>query len=228
MPDEARQEIPDTPRLTATRYNLTLRDVSAKFDEAGLSRDLRTLQRYCASGLLNSIKEMTTSGMQYFIDAESVERAIKQLAQMHILTDEARHGAASRSVSDFAAPAKEPNPVIDTPRPTAADLDTVASESSQIKSPTQSGVPRQSPAEMIVLSHRVVELEMENKFLKRENEILQAHIHSERDSKAVLHSLSTMLETLGQRLPKFLLNSDERGNRVHTSTSDDITNGAAH
>ena len=81
MPDEPRHDARDTARPTATAYPLTLEDVSRLFDEAGLPRNVRTLQRYCAAGRLDCIKEETATGLAYFVDPVSVERAIKQLAQ---------------------------------------------------------------------------------------------------------------------------------------------------
>jgi hypothetical protein len=87
MSDEPRHEATGTARPTATEYPLTLEDVSRLFDEAGLPRNVRTLQRYCAAGRLDCIKEETATGLAYFVDPVSVERAIKQLAQLHGLTD---------------------------------------------------------------------------------------------------------------------------------------------
>ncbi len=109
MPDEARQDhAPDTARPSATEYPLTLDDVSRRFEEAGLPRNVRTLQRYCAAGRLDCIKEETATGLAYFVDPVSVERAIKQLAQLHGLTDEVRHGATSKNMSHHVAEDRSP------------------------------------------------------------------------------------------------------------------------
>jgi hypothetical protein len=108
MPDEARHDASDTARHSATRYPLSLEDVSHLFDEAGLPRNTRTLQRYCAAGRLDCIKEETASGLAYFVDPVSVDRAIKQLAQLHGLTDEVRHGATSENTSHHVAQEVEP------------------------------------------------------------------------------------------------------------------------
>jgi hypothetical protein len=45
-----------------------------RFVEAGLPRNIRSLQRYCAAGRLDCITEETASGLAYFVDPESVER----------------------------------------------------------------------------------------------------------------------------------------------------------
>ena len=63
MPDEPRHDAHDTARPTATAYPLTLDEVSRLFDGAGLPRNARTLQRYCAAGRLDCIKEETATGL---------------------------------------------------------------------------------------------------------------------------------------------------------------------
>lgn len=123
MPDEPRHNAPGGARPTPTAYPLTLEDVSRLFEEAGLPRNARTLQRYCAAGRLDCIKEETATGLAYFVDPISVERAIKQLAQLHGLTDEARHSATSEDMSHHVAQATEPLSPSDTPRPSTAGRD---------------------------------------------------------------------------------------------------------
>jgi hypothetical protein len=124
MTDEPRHDAPDTARPTATEFPLTLDDVSRLFDEAGLPRNVRTLQRYCAAGRLDCIKEETATGLAYFVDPISVERAITQLAQLHGLTDEVRHSATSDEMPHTVAHDAEPSPTPDAPRPSAAEPDT--------------------------------------------------------------------------------------------------------
>lgn len=80
---------PDTSRPDATRaYRLTLDEVAHRFDQAGLARSMRTLQRYCASGRLDCLKTDTVAGVQYFVDEHSVERTIIELKQLSALTQE--------------------------------------------------------------------------------------------------------------------------------------------
>lgn len=93
MPDDERQHENDAPRQTATNYSLTLDEAAHLFSDAGLPRNIRSLQRYCAAGRLDCIKEETATGLAYFVDPASVVKAITQLAQLHGITDEVRHGA---------------------------------------------------------------------------------------------------------------------------------------
>lgn len=137
------QDNRDTPRPVATSYSITLEEAGLLFREAGLPRNLRSLQRYCAGGRLDCIKEETINGLQYFVDPASVDRAIIQLAQLHGISEEVRHAEKGRhqsppsegtnslfarhdivgpgpTKSDPVAPEVEPilNPDIDRPAPT--------------------------------------------------------------------------------------------------------------
>lgn len=70
MPDEVRHDASDTPRRSATRYALSLEETALRFTEAGLPRNIRSLQRHCAAGRLDCIKEETVSGLAYFVDPQ--------------------------------------------------------------------------------------------------------------------------------------------------------------
>jgi hypothetical protein len=58
------------PRLSATRYALSLEEAALRFVEAGLPSNIRSLQRYRrrSSRLHYSIKEETVSGLAYFVE----------------------------------------------------------------------------------------------------------------------------------------------------------------
>ncbi|RNJ50939.1 hypothetical protein [Methylocystis hirsuta] len=155
MPDEARQHDPDTARPSATRYSLTLNETARLFAEAGLPRNSRSLQRYCAAGRLDCIKEETATGLTFFVDPASVERAITQLAQLHGITDEVRQGAAEPDMSPSVAPAIEPNAKFDQPRPSAVERDTVAQE-----------IPERPTSPQSDMSRYVAQVESENAMLK--------------------------------------------------------------
>src|ERR1700704_6622444 len=128
MPDEVRHDASDSARPSATRYTLSLDETAVRFVEAGLPRNIRSLQRYCAAGRLDCIKEETVSGLAYFVDPDSVERAITQLAQLHGITDEVRHDAPVHDMSHHVVSDDQPRMVDDTPRLSAADRDNDAPE----------------------------------------------------------------------------------------------------
>ena len=196
MPDEQRHDAPDTARPTATQYPLTLEEVSRLFDEAGLPRNVRTLQRYCAAGRLDCIKEETATGLAYFVDPVSVERAIKQLAQLHGLTDEVRHSTTSEEMPHIVAHDAEPSPTPDTPRPSAVDHDKV----------TETIVERQSAPEsdksglVAVLERENVSLREQGEFFRHQIEVkdtqIAALLERDKETNYLVRGLQTMLAPL--------------------------------
>ena len=196
MPDELRHDTHDIVRPSSTQYSLSLEDVSRRFDEAGLSRDIRTLQRYCAAGRLVSIKEMTASGLTYFVDPTSVDRAIIQLAQLHNLTDQVRHSPASPNVSHHAAQEFEPSKTPDVPRPSAAGRDTDTEE-----------IPERQSASEPDTSGIVALLERENSTLREQSEFFRdqikvkdtqiaALLERDKETNYLVRGLQTMLAPL--------------------------------
>lgn len=192
--------MPDEARPSATQYSLSLDDVSHLFDEAGLPRNVRTLQRYCAAGRLDCIKEETASGLAYFVDPVSVERAIKQLAQLHGLTDEVRHGAATGVVSHHVEQEPEPLALADAPRPGAADRGIVTEhipERPSAPEPDMSGLVARLEKENSTLRE---ERDDERRFYRQQIEVKDAQIEAllERDKETnyLVRGLQTMLAPL--------------------------------
>jgi hypothetical protein len=196
MPDEPRHDVSDTARPSATRYSLSLEDVSRLFEDAGLPRNGRTLQRYCAAGRLDCIKEMTVSGLAYFVDPASVARAIKELAQLHGLTDEVRHSATPERVSHYVGQDSEPLATPDTPRPRAADRDIegpIIQERQSAPEPDVSGV-------VAVLERENTVLRQQNEFLYRQVDVkdtqIAALLERDKETNYLVRGLQTMLAPL--------------------------------
>ena len=196
MPDEPRHDTPDQARPTATQYPLTLEDVSRLFDEAGLPRNVRTLQRYCAAGRLDCIKEETATGLAYFVDPVSVERAIKQLAQLHGLTDEVRHSATSEEMPHSVARDAEPSAMFDPPRPSAADRD----KDVEIVPERQSATKPDTSGLVAVLERENVGLREQNEFLRRQVDVkdtqIDALLERDKETNYIVRGLQTMLAPL--------------------------------
>ena len=196
MTDEPRHDVSDIARPSATRYSLSLEDVARRFEEAGLPRNGRTLQRYCAAGRLESIKEMTVSGLAYFVDPVSVDRAIKELAQLHTLTDQVRHSPTSETVSHLVASEGEPSAMPDTPRPSAADRDIEPEKIQERQSapePDMSGV-------VAVLERENTALRQQNEFLYRQVDVkdtqIAALLERDKETNYLVRGLQTMLAPL--------------------------------
>jgi len=83
MNDIARQVPPQSDMTLDRVRRIPIKEVLPRFRAAGLPRDIRSLQRYCESGLLDGIKELTATGETWFIARDSIEPAIIQLKQMH-------------------------------------------------------------------------------------------------------------------------------------------------
>ncbi len=189
MPDEVRHDASDTPRPSATRYTLSLDETALRFVEAGLPRNIRSLQRYCAAGRLDCIKEETVSGLAYFVDPDSVERAITQLAQLHGITDEVRHVTTVLDMSHHVASEDQPRTVDDTPRSGAADRDNDTPETPERQSPPQPDV-----------SLYVARLEGENVFLRDQIGVkdtqIAALLERDKETNFLIRGLQTMLAPL--------------------------------
>jgi hypothetical protein len=196
MPDADRHTQSDTARPTATRFTLTLDETAARFEAAGLPRNIRSLQRYCAAGRLDCIKEETVTGLAYLVDPASVEKAITQLAQLHGITDEVRQSASSPEVSHNVAPTIEPNFHPDTPRVSAAERDSAATENLNRQTPPQPD-----------MSRFVTHLENENAMLRDQIVFLRdqvgvtdtqiaALLERDKETNYLVRGLQTMLAPL--------------------------------
>jgi len=196
MPDDPRHDAPGPARPTATQYPLTLDEVSRLFDEAGLPRNVRTLQRYCAAGRLDCIKEETATGLAYFVDPASVERAIKQLAQLHGLTDEVRHSATSENTPHSVAQSVEPLATLDMPRASAADRDIDAEVF-----PERQSAPEPDTSGMVAVLERENALLREQKdFYRNQVEVkdtqIAALLERDKETNYLVRGLQTMLAPL--------------------------------
>jgi len=138
----------DKPRQAATsddtEYSLTIDDAALLYERAGLPRTLRTIQRYCAKGHLDSHRIETAYGEKFLITPSSV---LKHIAYI----EEVRPAAAGR----------------DEPRPVATSRDN-RDEHIEESRPAATGrdESRQVEAESEATSRYVARLEGENEFLR--------------------------------------------------------------
>jgi hypothetical protein len=150
----------DQPRPTATaddKFTLTIEDAGNLYAQAGFPRTIRTLQRYCEHGHLDSRKKETLLGYMYLITSESVERHISQLAQFGATTEVVvdrgvpRLAAVDVAVKNESVSEQRLSATIDDqPRPTATEP------------------PRKSPYES--------QLENENSFLRSQITVKDSQI----------------------------------------------------
>jgi prophage DNA circulation protein len=95
----------DQSRQAATSpddYSLTIDDAAIRYEHAGHPRTPRTIQRYCAKGHLECLRQETPFGEKYLITATSVARHVAQIEELASTTsrDTARHAAAGVAGQD--------------------------------------------------------------------------------------------------------------------------------
>src|SRR5947209_3321705 len=63
-------------------YALTVEEAAALYEKAGFARTMRAIQKYCARGDLDCIREQTTYGERFRITPGSVARHVEQIEQL--------------------------------------------------------------------------------------------------------------------------------------------------
>lgn len=94
----------DPSRQAATspdQYTLTIDEAAVRYQHAGHPRTIRTVQRYCAKGHLDCLRQETSFGDKYMITPESVARHIAQIAELASAT---RHDMSRPAATEVAAP----------------------------------------------------------------------------------------------------------------------------
>ncbi len=108
----------DQPRQVATspdEYTLTIEEAQQRYEHAGYPRTTRSIQRYCANGHLDSLRQETTFGDKYRITPASVARHIAQIAELASATG---HDLPRQDATPVAH-IVEPLPSGDQPRQSA-------------------------------------------------------------------------------------------------------------
>jgi len=168
---------------------VTLDVVSRKFIAAGLPRSMRTLQRYCSNGTLDSVKEATETGDTFFVAEHSIETAITSLKQLHDAKDMHRYDATQRAVSLHDAPENSAHSSDDVDRPSPPSSDTDAAKISDRQRATEGD----TSAFVAQLEHRLGEKDEEIAFLREELIDRRGQI---KDMKGIIDGQNQLLETI--------------------------------
>jgi hypothetical protein len=190
----------DTPRLPATddetRYALTIEDVAHRYVEAGHPRTIRTLQRYCASGHLDCLKQPTTLGDMYRITPASVARHLAQLEELARATVDANNRAWSRQDAAEVVPENNPD----------ANATNLAANGD---------ASRPVAAEAAMMSRYVERVENENAFLRTQIETKDEQIKDlterSRETNVLIGGLQRMLSPLLKSPDPFPRDEEGRG-----------------
>jgi hypothetical protein len=113
--------MPDQSRQAATSVDqYTIDEAAVRYQHAGHPRTIRTIQRYCAKGHLDCLRQETPFGDKYMITPESVTRHIAQIAELASTTS---HGLPRPAATDVAAPnVADTAPVVAATSPDPRDM----------------------------------------------------------------------------------------------------------
>ena len=184
----------DLSRLVATSgdspYSLSIEEALQRYEDAGLSRTPRSVQRYCAKGDLDCHRIETSFGTKFLITPESVERHIAYIKEVQPV-------ATGRGLSRQIATSVAPENKDEEPRHVAA-----TTGDGERQAATE--VPLSQP---VAASDRVVAL------LERENELLRGQLIVKdkqiADMQERAHETNALINGL-QRLLAPLLSAPER------------------
>jgi hypothetical protein len=187
----------DQPRHAAaspdTEYSLSIEDTAALYERAGLPRTLRTIQRYCAKGHLDSHRIETPYGEKYLITPASVMKHIAYI-------EEVRPATAGRD---------EPRLVATSHHQETPHSDDTGSGA------TGRDEPRPVAREAEAVSRYVVRLEGENEFLRGQIGVKDDQIKDlterARETNHLIAGLQKMLTPLLGRGGAPSLERDDRG-----------------
>ena len=134
MTDDASRQAATSP----DEYSLTIEEAATRYEHAGHPRTTRSIQRYCAKGHLDCLRQETPFGDKYMITPASVARHIAQIEELASTTgrDLSRPAATDVAVQDGhdTPPTALPTGP-DTSRPVAANyVERIESENDFLRS----------------------------------------------------------------------------------------------
>ncbi len=196
----------DASRQAATSpddYSLTIDEAALRYEHAGHPRTTRSIQRYCAQGHLDCLRQETPFGEKYLITPASVARHIAQIEEITRATsrDTSRPFAADALAYQHRDIVRQDTTTnIDEPRPNATHV--AAEENSnggQQPPPTRHDEPR-LVATSDVEPRYVARLESEVDFLRGQVATKDAQIKElserSRETNVLIGGLQRMLSPL--------------------------------
>ena len=172
----------DMPRQVATDadYTLSLDEVAQRYTQAGHSRTLRSLQRYCANGHLEAQKVATALGDKYLVTPQSVARHIAQIEELSSL--------------DMVAPGRDLTRQDATP--VAHQLKHGASDDTARQAATREDTSRY----VAQLEREVEQAKDERDFLReqidRKDKTIEALIERDRETNFLIRGLQNLIPRL--------------------------------
>ncbi len=205
--DAVRHRQSETDMSRADAPLVTLDVVSHRFIPAGLPRSIRTLQRYCANGTLDCVKEVTDTGDTYFVTETSIDPAITSLRQLHEAKKQQRQGATEPGVSDDVAQVFPPTELGDHVGPSPSQPDDGAEKNKE-----RHGASNDDMSDAVAqLKERLNEKDEEIAFLREELIDRRGQI---KDMKGIIDGQNQLLEVIQRNVApifKSLASTVEQG-----------------
>ncbi len=207
--DQLRQQAPtssDISRPAATSggsdYSLSIEDALVRYEQAGVPRTPRSIQRYCAKGDLDCHRIETPFGMKFLITPASIDRHVAYINEVRLV-------ATSRDVPRHAATDVAGENKGDELRQEPATRD------DELRQAT-TAIPVSQP---VAADDRIVQLlERENEFLRGQVTVKDQQIA---DMQERAHETNSLINGL-QRLLAPLLSAPDRARDIdaHPRTND--------
>lgn len=196
----------DAPQHDLSRHTLTIKQASQLFTDLGVPRSIRSIQRFCENGSVDSIRVKGEKTERNFINQESVERYAKELLQLEHISriedDTSRHDTTQRDITRHDAPRRD--------APQNIDSQELVSE---------------APREMLAFKARIDILEKEKLQLQIDRsakEQVIGHIMDER--RDMVDRLTEQSREIGRLETQLLqLAAPQRDTSRHDATDDDTT-----
>jgi hypothetical protein len=190
-------------------YSLSIEDALARYEEAGVPRTPRSIQRYCAKGDLDCHRVETPFGVKFLITPESISRHIAYINEVRLV-------ATSRDMprqvaTDVAAKDNGDEPQQEAP--TTNDKERQAATTTDM---SRLVAPDHDP-----LSRYVSRLEDENEFLRQQvavkDDQIGALLERDRETNLLINGL--------QRFLGPLLGAPDRTRHEYPTRDDRLSDG---
>ena len=203
MPSDEHSATPDDqsrPVATSTdEFTLTIEEAAARYESAGHARTIRSIQRYCARGDLDCLRQETPFGERYLITPQSVARHIAQVEEIAV--------ASGRDASRQVAASVAAEPHHDEPRQPASTSPDLSRPDATTSQPVAAQIENEHPAEPRQVatggayeSRYIERLEGEVDFLREEISTKNAQIKElterSRETNHLVAGLQRMLAPL--------------------------------
>ncbi|WP_294538196.1 hypothetical protein [uncultured Rhodoblastus sp.] len=192
----------DQPRQVATSpedYSLTIEDAALRYEHAGHPRTIRSIQRYCAQGHLDCLRQETQFGEKYLITAASVARHISQIEEVTRSTNRvmSRQVVAPNSFEDLNTAPRQGATEHDLSRTVADDI---SKENGNSRENHSQDTSRQGATVPDIAGKYIDRLEGEVTFLREEISTKNAQIKElterSRETNVLIGGLQRMLSPL--------------------------------